>query len=134
MDLIGNVLALVPEPSAQVASVALKAVASGEAFFKKIGGFVVQKMRDEADENPKSKLNGMVDSSRSTSREDARKKESARYIFNKISTCDLTDGRAVNAVNQFIEAAGMSPSELSRIHKEKGMPKAIQALINAQGE
>lgn len=134
VDLIGNVLALVPEPSAQIASITLKAVASGAAFFKKVGGFVVQKMRDEAAENPKSILNGFVDSTRSTDKEDARKKESARYIFNKISTCDLTDGRAVNAVNQFIEAAGMSPSELSRIHKENGMAKAIQALVNAQGE
>lgn len=132
-SLVGNVLALVPEPSAQLAGVALKAAAAGAVVFKKAGGFIVQKMRDHADKNPDSILNGMVDNTRSTSKEDIRKKESARYIFNKIAKADLTDGRSVNAINQYIQAAGMSPNELARIHREKGADKAVQALVKAQG-
>lgn len=132
-SLVGNVLGLVPEPSAQIAGVTLKAVATGAVVFKKIGGVIVQKMRDHADKNPKSILNGMVDSSRSTTRENNRKQESARYIINKIAKMDLEDSRSVDAINQYIQAAGMSPSSLAQIYKEKGVDKAVEALIKAQG-
>ena len=132
-SLLGNVFALVPEPGVQAAGIALRAAAAGAYVFKKIGGFTVQKMRNYADRNPESSLNGIVDSSRSEQKELVRQKESVRYIFHQIDESDLSNKESVRYLNNHIQATGAEPRRVAMQYNSKGLHGAAKTLIQAQG-
>jgi hypothetical protein len=141
--IIASVLSLVPEPGTQAASVTLKAAAAGASIMKKAGDRMKQSARDYAAANEGSFLNKMVDTTRSSEKELARKKESVRYVFVSISALGLDEpagdepdkvkereGKKVQA-GMLVATTGMSLEALLRSHADGGVKKASADMLKA---
>ncbi len=130
---IASVLSLVPEPGSQAASVTLKAAAAGASLLKKAGDKIKQAARDHAASNPDSVLNSMVDTTRSSDKEGARKKTAVKYVFYQLNAVTMDNAEKVVMVRNLVATTGMSLEGVGRSFEAGGVTQAAKDMMKAMG-
>ncbi|MES3019699.1 MAG: DUF4157 domain-containing protein [Bacteroidota bacterium] len=136
VKIVGDVLALVPEPGSQVAGMSLKLIAGGSKVAKGLGSKILQWGRDKAAGAPDSKLAKIFDATKSGDAVKERNKGTIKYIFTLVkglppTVTDPTFKAKNDVLESMITSVGCEPQALYRAVGTNNLDAGVQLLYKS---